>query len=82
MRITLGVTVEIATPGLLPDLIGRLAASGCVTSTIDEHVCHVVPVRATDTELHFFLRAWQAHHGVELSLWRDEAEESSAGPAL
>jgi hypothetical protein len=74
--ITLGVTVEIETPALLPDLIGRLAASGCMTNTVDDRVCRVVHLHAVDAveewyEIHFFLRAWQAHHGVEATLRPD-----------
>jgi hypothetical protein len=82
MSSTLGVTVEIAKPGLLPDLVDRLAANGCEASQVDECACRVVHVHAVDAaeewcELAFFLRAWQAHHGVEVSLrpdWRAEDE--------
>jgi hypothetical protein len=77
-----GVTVEIAKPGLLPELLDHLAASGCTTSPVDDCACRVVHVDAVDAaeewyELHFFLRAWQAHHGVAVSLrpdWPDDAE--------
>jgi hypothetical protein len=77
------VTIEIGTPGLLPDLLGRLAANGCMTSTVDECVCRVVHVHAVDPaeewyELHFFLRAWQAHHGVEVTLRPDWEEKHRA----
>ena len=69
----MGVTVEIETPELMPDLVGRLAANGCLTSTIDERACQVVHIRAVDAheewhELRFFLRAWQARHGVGATL--------------
>ena len=82
MEVTLGVTVEIAEPELLPDLVGSLAAIGCETNPVDDCVCRVVHVNAVDAaeewyELHFFLRAWQARHGVEVSVrpdWRRDAD--------
>ena len=69
----MGVTFQIETPELMHDLVGRLAASGCLTSAIDERACQVVHTRALDAreewhELRFFLRAWQARHGVEATL--------------
>jgi hypothetical protein len=69
--------LEIQTPSLLPDLVERLTATGCVTRTIDDRVCHVVHPAATDAaeewqEVHFFLRAWQAKNGgVEITLRPD-----------
>lgn len=72
----MAVTVEIGKPGLLPELVGRLAASGCMTREVDEQVCRVVHLQAVDAaeewyELRFFLRAWQAAHGVEVSVRPD-----------
>lgn len=69
--------LEIETPSLLPELVERLAATGCVTRTIDDCVCHVVHPAAADAaeewvEVHFFLRAWQAKNGgVEITLRPD-----------
>jgi hypothetical protein len=76
MPITVGVTIEIAEPGLLPELVERLSEHGCTTHPVDERVCHVVHVDATDAaeewyELRFFLRAWQAARGVEVVLRPD-----------
>jgi hypothetical protein len=80
MSSRLGVIVKIAKPGLLRDLVDRLAAAGCETSQVDECACRVFHKHAVDAaeewyELHFFLRAWQAHHGVEVSArpdWRGD----------
>jgi hypothetical protein len=83
MPFTMTVTIEIAQPGLLPELVERLSEHGCMTRPIDEGVCQVVHVHATDAaeewyELRFFLRAWEAAHGVEVVVrpdWqREEAE--------
>jgi hypothetical protein len=69
--------LEIQTPALLPDLVQRLTATGCVTRAIDDRVCHVVHPAAIDAaeewqEVHFFLRAWQARNGgVEVTLRPD-----------
>jgi hypothetical protein len=69
--------LEIQTPSLLPELVERLTATGCVTRTIDDRVCHVVHPAAADAaeewvEVHFFLRAWQAKNGgVEVTLRPD-----------
>ncbi len=69
--------LEIQTPALLPELVERLAARGCVVRPIDQRVCHVVHVEAVDAteewwELSFFLKAWQASHdGVEVTLRPD-----------
>jgi hypothetical protein len=78
----LGVTVEIAKAGLLSDLVNHLAASGCMTSPVDDCACRVVHVQASDAaeewyELTFFLRAWQARHGVNVNVrpdWPDKKE--------
>jgi hypothetical protein len=72
----MGVTVEIEQPGLLPDLLERLAATGCTTQSVDDHVCRVVHVHAVDAaeewyELRFFLRAWETRHGVGVVLRPD-----------
>jgi hypothetical protein len=69
----MGVTFEIDSPELMPDLVGRLSASGCLTSAVGERACRVAHMRAVDAreewhELRFFLRAWQARHGVEATL--------------
>ena len=75
--------LEIQTPSMLPKLVERLAANGCVTRTIDDRVCHVVHTDATDAaeewqEMHFFLRAWTAKNGgVEVTL-RPDAIRSRA----
>jgi hypothetical protein len=69
--------LEIQTPSLLPGLVERLQANGCVTRSIDDRVCHVVHPEALDAaeewqELQFFLRAWQARNdGAEVSLRPD-----------
>jgi len=69
--------VEIQKPSLLPELVERLASTGCVTRTIDDRVCHVVVPAAADAaeewqEMHFFLRAWRAKNGnVEVTLRPD-----------
>jgi hypothetical protein len=73
---TVAVTVELGKPGLLPELVRRLAASGCMTREVDERVCRVVHVQAVDAaeewyELKFFLRAWQTTHGVEVTVRPD-----------
>jgi hypothetical protein len=70
------VTIEIAQPGLLPELVERLSEHGCTTHPVDECVCQVVHVDATDAaeewyELRFFLRAWEVAHGVEVVLRPD-----------
>ena len=73
-----GVTLEIGKPSLLPVLMERLEANGCVTDERGEGVCHVVHPQAADAaeewlELRFFLRAWQTRHGgLELTLSPDE----------
>jgi hypothetical protein len=84
MTSTVGVTVEIAQPGLLPELLGRLSAHGCMARAIDERACRVVHVDAIDAaeewyELRFFLRAWEAAHGVEVSL-RPDWQRAPDGP--
>ena len=74
--------LEIQTPSLLPALVERLAASGCVIRPIDDRVCHVVHPAAHDAfeewqELRFFLRAWQAGNGgVEVTLRPDAIRPS------
>jgi hypothetical protein len=79
-----GVMLEIQKPSLLPELVERLIANGCVTRTIDEHVCHVVHPDACDAaeewqEVHFFLRAWTAKNGgVEVTLRPDTIRASRA----
>jgi hypothetical protein len=79
-----GVTVEIAQPGLLPDLVGQLSASGCMTRAVDERRCRVVHLHATDAaeewyELRFFLRAWEAAHGVAVVLRPDWPRDGDGG---
>jgi hypothetical protein len=75
--------LEIQTPALLPALVERLTANGCVTRSIDQHVCHVVHPAAVDAaeewqEVQFFLRAWQASNGgVEVVLRPDTIRPSS-----
>ena len=77
MGTVVGVMLEIKTPSLLPELVERLTATGCVTRAIDDRVCHVVHPDASDAaeewqEVHFFLRAWQAKNGgVEVTLRPD-----------
>jgi len=72
-----GVMLEIQKPSLLPQLVERLNANGCVTRKIDARVCHVVHPEAADAaeewqEVHFFLRAWTAKNGgVEVTLRPD-----------
>jgi hypothetical protein len=72
-----GVMLEIKKPSLLPDLVERLTACGCVIRKIGDRVCHVVHPGASDAaeewqEVHFFLRAWQAKNGgVEVTLRPD-----------
>lgn len=83
MSSTMGVTVEIAVPGLLPDLVGRLSANGCTTDAVDERVCRVVHLQAVDAaeewyELRFFFRAWAARNGVEVTL-RPDWQRGAAG---
>ena len=74
MRRILAVTLEIQSPALLPGLLERLAAIGCVTHPIDDRACHVTHPAALDAaeewcEVHFFLKAWQASQGgVEVTL--------------
>jgi hypothetical protein len=76
--------LEIQTPALLPALVERLAANGCVTRAIDDRVCHVVHPDARDAteewqEVHFFLRAWQARNGgVEVTLLPDVVRRRGA----
>jgi hypothetical protein len=75
--------LEIQTPSLLPELLERLAASGCVTRPIDDRVCHVVQPSALDAaeewqEVQFFLRAWGAKNGgVEVTLRPDTIRRGS-----
>ena len=85
MSSTMGVTVEIATPGLLPELVGRLSAHGCMTRALDERVCRVVHLHAVDAaeewyELRFFLRAWEVRNGVGVTL-RPDWQRDGADPA-
>ena len=82
----LGVLLEIQTPALLPELVERLTANNCVTRVIDDRVCHVVHSEALDAaeewnELRFFVRAWQASRGVEVTLRPEEppAREAESG---
>jgi hypothetical protein len=70
IRRGVGLIVEITTPELLPDLVRRLAEHGCMTHAIDDRVCRIVHLGAADPdeewhEVRFFVRAWQARHGVE-----------------
>ena len=82
-----GVMLEIQKPALMPELLERLAAYGCVTRPIDDRVCHVVHTDATDAteewqEVHFFLRAWGASHGgVEVTLRPDAIRGRARRPA-
>ena len=85
MPCTMGVTVEIAAPGLLPELVGRLSANGCMTRAMDERVCRVVHLQAVDAaeewyELRFFLRAWEVENGVEVTLRPDWQREQVPEP--
>ena len=64
----MGVTIEIDTPHLLPQLLDRLQADGCSVEPINSHACRVVHHTALDPdeavkELRFFLRAWAGGHG-------------------
>jgi hypothetical protein len=84
MRSTMGVTIEIAAPGLLPDLVVELSANGCMTRAMDERVCRVVHLHAVDAaeewyELRFFLRAWEVRNGVEVTL-RPDWQRDGADP--
>ena len=80
----MGVTLEIEKPSLLPVLMERLEANGCVADELGEGVCHVVHPQAADAaeewlELRFFLRAWQARHGgLALTLSPDEQPVAAA----
>ncbi len=72
----MGLIVEIATPELLPDLVRRLSEHGCLTHAVGDRVCRIVHPGAHDAEeeLHevrFFVRAWQARHGVEATVSSD-----------
>ncbi len=73
----MGVTIEIDTPHLLPQLLDRLQADGCSVEAINSHACRVVHSEAVDTdeavkELRFFVRAWAGgHNGVTVSLRPD-----------
>jgi hypothetical protein len=75
--LTVGVTLEIEKPSLLPVLMERLEANGCVTEVRVDGICHVAYPEAADAaeellELRFFVRAWQARHGgLELTLSPD-----------
>ena len=83
LTVTVGVTIEIAQPALLPELVGRLSSHGCMTLPVDERVCRVAHVDAVDAaeewyELRFFLRAWGTAHGVEVVLrpdWQRNGDE-------
>jgi hypothetical protein len=83
----MGVTVEIERPELLPDLVSSLAASGCMTSAVDERVCRVVHIGAHDAaeelqELRFFLRAWQVRHDVTVTLRPESSTGAAAAPIV
>ena len=70
----MALAIAIEKPALLPDLLQRLKANGCVTRAVDDCVCHVVHPAALDEaeelcEVRFFVRAWQARNGgVEITL--------------
>jgi hypothetical protein len=76
-----GVTLEIQTPALLPELVERLAANGCVARPVGKRRCHVSHPEAVDSteelaELRFFLKAWQASRGgVALTLKPDASPD-------
>jgi len=87
MRQTMGVTVEIAQPELLTDLVNSLAASGCLTSAVDDRICRVVHMGAHDaaeelTELRFYLRAWQARRGAEVTVRTEPAPPEEPVPLV
>ncbi|MEN3342359.1 MAG: hypothetical protein V7644_1763 [Actinomycetota bacterium] len=73
----MGVTIEIDAPHLLPHLLDRLAAGGCVAEAVGSHTCRVFHTQAGDAveafrELRFFVRAWAGGHGgVNVSLRTD-----------
>jgi hypothetical protein len=65
----MGLIVELTAPELLPDLVSRLTENGCLTHALGDGVCRIVHLGALNDqeELHevrFFVRAWQARHGV------------------
>jgi len=70
----MGVTIEIDTPHLLPQLLDRLQADGCSVEAINSHACRVVYRDALDAdeavkELRFFVRAWAGGQtGVNVSV--------------
>jgi hypothetical protein len=71
-----GLIVEIATPELLPDLIRRLSEHRCLAHAVGDRVCRIVHLDAHDPaeewhEVRFFVRAWQARHGVEAKVSPD-----------
>jgi hypothetical protein len=83
----MGVTVEIAQPELLPDLVTSLAASGCLTSAVDERACRVVHIGAHDAaeelqELRFFLRAWQVRHEADVTLRPEPSTDGASAPPV
>ena len=64
----MSVTIEIAAPRLLPQLLSGLRAAGCLTQRISSHACRVVPAPDIDLdtavcELRFYVRAWALRHG-------------------
>jgi hypothetical protein len=65
--------IEIHSPALLPDLVEQLEAGGCVARAVGDCICLVTHSAAVDaaeewSELRFFLRAWQANRGVQITL--------------
>jgi len=72
--VPLSIIIEIDMPRLLPQLVARLRAAGCLVVPISSNACRVVHRQAESLhvammELRFFAKAWADAYGdVAVSL--------------
>jgi hypothetical protein len=67
------LTVHLNRPDLVDDLVASFRRSGCLARRIGLHSCAVEHTEARDEqeariEVGFFVRAWQARHGMVRAL--------------
>jgi hypothetical protein len=62
------IRIRLRNARLVDDLVEALRGAECVATVIDAHTCGVTfpdgtPGNEAQTEMRFFLRAWQRQHG-------------------
>jgi hypothetical protein len=60
--------IRVRNPRLVDDLVQTLRSADCTATIIDPHTCGVafpyeIDGNEANTEMRFFLRAWQRKHG-------------------